>query len=127
MEAIASGWPNQASKPQRGARVVSIKGQESGQTSYMRSAKREDAESLKRHRSPPRWPPTPRMNGSHDADAWVEGQAEPNQKWRVEEEDPHNAEAGEEVPEKLRGAERHPEPNDAAEPERSLTAPTPEP
>ena len=41
---------------------------------------------------------------------------EPNQKWRVEDGDPHNAEAGEEVPERLRGAEWHPEPNEAAEP-----------
>ena len=67
------------------------------------------------------------MNGSHDGYEWAEGQAQPNQKWRVEDGDPHNAEAGEEVPERLRGAERHPEPNEATESERSLTAPTPEP
>ena len=57
----------------------------------------------------------------------MEDQAEPNQKWRVEEADPQNAEAGEVEPERLRGAERHPEPTEAVELELSLTAPTPEP
>ena len=56
------------------------------------------------------------MNRSHDGYEREEGQAEPNQKWRVEEVDPQNAEAGEEVPERLRGAERHPELTKAVEP-----------
>ena len=47
LEAVASGWPNQASKPQCGVRMVSVNGRESGQTLYIRSAKREEAESLK--------------------------------------------------------------------------------
>ena len=48
------------------------------------------------------------MNGSHDGYEWAEGQAETNQKWRVEEGAPQNAEAGEEVPERLSGTEWHP-------------------
>ena len=67
------------------------------------------------------------MNGSHDGYVRAEGQAEPNQKWRAEEVDPQNAEAVKGVPERLRGAEPHPESTEAVEPELSLTAPTPEP
>ena len=65
------------------------------------------------------------MNGSHSGYERAKGQAEPNQKWRVEEADPQTAEAVEGEPERLRGAERHPEPTEAVE--LSLTAPTPEP
>ena len=56
------------------------------------------------------------MNGSHDAHEQAEGQAGPNQRWRVEEEAPQNAEVAAEEPKGMRNAERHPEPSEAAEP-----------
>ena len=36
----------------------------------------------RRPRSPHRWPPTPKMYGSHDGYEWEEGQKEPNQRWK---------------------------------------------
>ena len=44
------------------------------------------------------------MNGSHDGYERAEGKAEPNQKWRVEDGDPQNAEAVEEEPAEGGGA-----------------------
>ena len=56
-----------------------------------------------------------------------EGLKEPNQRSTVGEADPHNAEEAEVEQKMRRGAERHPEPTEAAEWQQSLTAPSEEP
>ena len=50
-----------------------------------------------------------------------------NQRLTFGEADPHNAEEAEAEQKRRRGAERHPEPPEAAELERSLAAPSQEP
>ena len=87
----------------------------------MRSAKR------RRHRSPHHWPPTLTTNGSHELNEWEEGQKEPNRRWTVREADPQNAEEAEGEQKRRMGAERHPEPPEAAERDGSLAAPSQEP
>ena len=64
------------------------------------------------------------MNESHELSTVEEGLKEPNQKLTVGEADPHNAEEAKVEQKKRRGAERHPEPTEVAEPKRSLTAPS---
>ena len=62
-------------------------------------------------------------NGSHELSEWEKGLKEPNQRSTVGEADPHNAEEAEAEQKRRRGAELP----EAAELERSLTAPSQEP